>query len=277
MPIPRLALLVVAFAVFASPSFAAIPGPTLAREDTMRTSVPEVLVRAPRITLEEILDRVARGEARRESLIADQQFTATVRVVRGAVKDDPARLLEERVMRIYRKKPDRVRTVPLRHWKNKPDRRGEVQVSFQSDMSEEIVNFAFRPEARRDFRYKIVGRELLGNRVIYRIAFEPSSPLRRGEPSGLVWVDTNEFVIVRQEVDFERSPVPLLIKNIDRMVIERRRVQGHWVLQRVLLRAQTTVPLPTVGRSFDLSIHFDNYAINRGIADALFEEKGATP
>ena len=35
-----------------------------AREDTMHTEVPEVLVTAPRITLDEILDLVARGEAR---------------------------------------------------------------------------------------------------------------------------------------------------------------------------------------------------------------------
>jgi hypothetical protein len=277
MPIPGLAALVVAFAVFASPSFAAVPGPTLAREDTMRTEVPEVLVRAPRVTLDEILDRVARGEARRESLITDQQFTATVRVVRGAHQDEPARLIEERVLKIYRKKPDKVRTVPLRHWKSKPDRRGEMQVDFRSDMSEEIVNFAFRPESRRDFRYRIVGREILGSRVIYRIAFEPRSPLELGEPSGLVWVDTNEFVIVRQEVDFERSPVPLFIKNIDRMVIERHRVQGHWVLKRVMLRAHLTLPFPTVGRSFDLSIHYDSYALNRGIDDALFEPGKVTP
>ena len=38
----------------------------------MRTSVPEVLVSAPRVTLDEILDRVGRGEARRDSLLADQ-------------------------------------------------------------------------------------------------------------------------------------------------------------------------------------------------------------
>ena len=50
----------------------ASPGPTLAREDTLHTEVPEVLVRAPRVTLAEILDRVARGEARRESLLTDQ-------------------------------------------------------------------------------------------------------------------------------------------------------------------------------------------------------------
>ena len=53
-------------------------GPTLAREDTLHTEVPEVLVAAPRVTLDEILDRVARGEARRESLLTEQAFTAAV-------------------------------------------------------------------------------------------------------------------------------------------------------------------------------------------------------
>ena len=50
------------------------PGPTLAIEDTMHTEVPEVVVRAPRVTLAEILDRVARGEARRDSQLVDQSF-----------------------------------------------------------------------------------------------------------------------------------------------------------------------------------------------------------
>ena len=77
-------------------SVAASPtsGPTLAVEDTMHTEVSEVLVRAPRVTLEEILDRVARGEARRESLMVDQTFTAALRVVRNVSSPKPELLME---------------------------------------------------------------------------------------------------------------------------------------------------------------------------------------
>ena len=267
-------------AALAAPCAAAEPssarGPMLAIEDTLHTEVPEVLVRAPRVTLDEILDRVARGEARRDSLLRDVAFTATLRLVRDTEGGKTPQLLEERVSRVYRKKPDRVRTVQLRLWQPKPPKHAEAEVSFGSSTGEEIVNFAFRPEARKDFRYHIVGRELFGDHLVYRIAFEPRSLLGATAPGGLVWVDTRDFVIVRQELDFSRSPAPLILKGIDRAVIERREVDGHWVLRRLILRARFTMPVPRFGRSFDIAIAYDDYAINEGIDDGLFV-KGARP
>ena len=250
-------------------------GPTLAVEDTMHTEVPEVLVRAPRVTLDEILDRVARGESRRDSMLRDQAFTLTLRMARDPGGGKDIELMSERVLRVYRKKPDKVRTVTLREWTARPDKDNDdgPRVNVRSRMDEQIVNFAFRPDARRDYRYRIVGRDLLGNRLVYRIAFEPRSALDPTMPSGLVWVDTNEFVIVRQELNFERSPVPLFIKDLDRLVIERQRVEGYWVLKRVLMRASLSIPIPTFGRAIDMGILYDDYALNAGIADSLFEAR----
>lgn len=255
------------------------PGPTLAVEDTMHTAVGEVLVRAPRVTLGEILDRVARGEARRESLLTDQSFLATARVVAHAdERGKPPELMSETVFRVYRKRPDKSRATVLRRYEAHPPKdqrpRAKVEVRFGPDMSEEIVNFAFRPQARRDYRYHIVGRDIVGGHVVYRIAFEPRSLLTPGQPRGLVWVDTNDFVIVRQEVSFERSPVPLFLERIDRLVIERTQVAGHWLLKRVLVRATATLPLPRLGRSFDLGLQLDDYALNTGLPDSLFAPHG---
>jgi len=272
LPLMPPTLLIAALLAVPAPT----PGPTLAVEDTMRTEVPGVLVRAPRVTLDEILDRVARGEARRDSLLRDVAFTATLRVVRDPDGDKGPRLIEERVSRVYRKKPGKVRTVPLRVWQLKPPKRADAEISFSSSTEEEIVNFAFRPEARKDFRYRIAGRDLLGDHLIYRIAFEPRALLGATAPGGLVWVDTRDFVIVRQELDFSRSPAPLLIKGIDRAVIERQEVDGHWVLRRLLMRARFTVPVPRFGRAFDIAIQYDDYAINQDVPDSLFS-KAARP
>jgi hypothetical protein len=170
-----------------------------------------------------------------------------------------------------------VRSVPLRQWQKDEEDDKRIELRFSPSMGERAVNFAFRPEARREFRYRILGRDLVGDHLIYRIAFEPRSPLDPSDPSGLVWIDTNDFVIVRQEVDFRRSPAPLFIKGIDRMVIERRRVDDHWVLWRVLMRVAATLPLPLVGRSFDVSLLFDQYAINQGLDDAFFEGPSESP
>jgi hypothetical protein len=146
----------------------------------------------------------------------------------------------------------------------------DVNVRARAGMDEEVVNFAFRPEARRQYKYRILGRELVGGHLVYRIAFEPRSLLDPARPRGLVWVDTNDFVIVHQELIFDRSPAAPFIKNVHRVVIERQNVDGYWVLKRVLLRAETTIPLPQVGRSFDFSLRFDDYVINRGLPDSLF-------
>jgi len=247
------------------------PGPTLAVEDTVYTSVPEVLVRAPRVTLNEILDRVALGEARRDSLLSDQAFSFTMRLVGHVGGKREPRLLIETVDRVYRKKPDRVRAVRLREYRYKEKQRESVQAEFNAGMSEEIVNFAFRPEARRDYTYSIADRAVVGHHVIYQIDFEPRSKLAFDKPHGRVWVDTNDFVIVREELHFDRSPAPLFLKDIDRVVVERGRVDGFWVLQRVLVRMRMTLPIPTIGKSFDLSLMYDDYALNRGIDDALFD------
>lgn len=269
------AAFVLALALLATPASPPAPGPTLAVEDTMHTEVPEVLVRAPRITLDEILDRVARGEARRDSLVRDQSFTATFRVVRHTADPKKApELFQETVAKVYKKRPDKARSIRLREWYREPpkkegDRGASIQVRASTD--EEIVNFAFRPEHRRDYTFRIVGRDFLGGkRMVYRIAFAPRSSLDFENPSGLVWVDTNDFVIVRQELTFERSPVPLIVKGIDRMVIERERVDGIWVLSRVLMRVRASLPLPKVGRSFDFSMRFDDYRLNQGLPDSLF-------
>lgn len=263
-------LLTPAFAIGAagSPAFGAA-GPTLAREDTMSTQVAEVLVSAPRVTLDEILARVARGEARRESLITDQAFRLTLRVLSNTLGESP-RLEQETVEQVYRKKPRLVRVVHLREWKRKPNSKHGADIRVSAGMGEEIVNFAFRPESRREFNYRIEGRDIVGGHLIYRIAFEPKSRLDPTTPSGLVWIDTNEFVILHQEVRFDRSPAPIFLKGINRLVVERQRVDDSWVLKRVLMRAQATIPLPQLGRAFDFAILYDDYRINSGLDDSLF-------
>jgi hypothetical protein len=260
----------------------ATAGPTLAVEDTMHTEISPILVSAPRVTLDEILDRVARGEAHRDSLLRDRSFLVTVRVVGHTGAGGKPELLEERVTQVWQRRPDKVRQAELRHWMKHPPKKDDgdngvkVEVGSGAGMSEEIVNFAFQPAARREYRYRIVGRELLGEHLIYRIEFEPRSPLALDLPGGLVWVDTRDEVIVRQEITFRQSPIPLFLRGIKRMVVERERVGDLWVLSRVLARIETTIPIPHFGTSFDFGIQFTQYALNQGVPDSLFTT-GAKP
>ena len=67
------------------------------------------------------------------------------------------------------------------------------------------------------------------------------------------------------------------LKDVNRIVIERQNVAGYWVLKRMLLRAEATLPLPKVGRSFDFSMSFDQYAINTGLPDSIFARPALQP
>src|SRR5262245_52041744 len=247
-------------------------GPTLATEDTMRTDVSTVLVRAPRVTLEEILDRVARGEARRDSLMRDQSFTATLRVMRDVEGKRGPILFAESVTKVYKKKPDKLRTIELRQYQERPEKDGDddLESGFSPSMGEEIVTFAFRPANRKNFRFTIEDRKLLGDHLVYTLAFEPRSALAVYEPAGRVWVDTKDFVIVRQEIEFRQSPVPLFLKDIKHMVVERTRAGEFWVLSRVLVRMELTVPIPRFGRAFDFAMGLGDYTVNTDLPDSLF-------
>lgn len=251
-------------------------GAVLAIEDTMRTEVPEVMVRAKRVTLDEILDRVARGEARRDSLLHDQTFTATLRVRRNTVGTARPELWSESVYRVYKRKPDRVRAVELRRVRLHDDE-DDDGATFTPGMGEQIVNFAFRAENRDRFRFTIEDRHVLGDHLVYTIRFEPRSSLTPYEPSGRVWVDTQDDVILRQELAFAESPVPLFVKRIPHMVIERTEVDGTWVLSRALVRLEFTVPLPKLGRSVDFTMAMSEYELNRGLPDSLFTGTRSRP
>jgi len=259
-------------------------GPLFAVEDTIPVPsalLPVQIVSASRVTLDEILRRVAEGEARRDSLMHDQSFTmlAALTYLEDGKGGAPATKRQwESATQVYRKKPDKVRTVPLKSKSEfKDDDGASVQVG--PGMGEELVTFAFQPRTRARFDFRIGQRHLLGDRVVYVIDFVPRSKLDN-LPTGRAWIDTKEFVIVRQEFWYrDRSPSPLFFKSIDSCVIERTQVDGRWwVMSRVLARVQVTslarfmarLGKENVAPTVDFSLALRDWKVNRGLDDALF-------
>lgn len=283
---------------FAPAAFAATPGalprspllgvpggPTLAAEDTIpipSALLPTVFVKAPRVSLDEILKRVAEGEARRDSQMVDQSYTLLARITYldadGKAPTGAKKKLEY-ASKVYKKRPDKVREIPLRQSSDIKQKDDNVRVDAGPSMREQIVSFAFEPRTRARFHFKIDDRKWIAGHIVYVISFLPRSAVD-DLPEGRVWVDTNDFVIVREEFWYRgRSPAPLLFKRIDSCVVERTKIDRQWwVVSRLLARIQLTSaarfmaklakePLtPTV----DFVASQTDWKINQGIDDAVF-------
>ena len=288
LPLRPLAGPIAAAALLAgTATLAGAGGPALAAEDTIRLasgSLPEYVVRARRVTLDEILRRVVEGEARRDSLMRDQAFTRVLRVVYRFDADDstkPAKRKFEEARRVFKKRPDRFREVLLRRQVEGKDD-NDIQIGSNRGMGEQIASFAFEPRARSQFRFTIRERHWIGGHVVYVVAFEPRSQLDP-LPAGQVWIDTNEDVIAREEFWYrDRSPAPLFVERIDRCVVERTRVDGKWwVISRLFGRVRLAGPallLAKLGRArvsptVDFSALYTKWQVNRGLSDSLFVDR----
>jgi hypothetical protein len=272
--------LVALAAAFVAPLARAQGSPTLAIEDTMRVDLPQVDVHAARVSLDEILDRVARGEARRDSLMHDQAYTMVAFLTYvDTTKTPPVRKRQwESSSRVYKKQPNKVREVPYRT-KTAFKKDDNVSVSTGPGMREQLVSFAFEPRARSRYKFTIEQRLFVGGHLVYVLGFEPKSkidPL----PSGRVWVDTNEFVIGREEFWYrDRSPSPVFFKSIDSCVLERTKVDGQWwVLSRLLARVELTSAARFMAKAarqslppiVDFTVVMQDWKVNRGIDDKIF-------
>lgn len=270
-----------------SPLIGAPGMPTLAREDTIPVPsalLPTFVVTAPRVSLDEILRRVAEGEARRDSLMLDQSYTLLARITyldADGTAPTGAKKKLEYASKVYKKRPNKVREIPLRRTtdfaKKKDD--DNVEVSAGPSMREQIVSFAFEPRTRARYKFRIDDRKLVGGHVVYVIAFSPKSGVD-DLPEGRVWVDTNDFVIAREEFWYrDRSPAPLFIERIDRCVVERSRVDGKWwVITRLFGRVRLAGPITAlanlgktrVSQTVDFSALYTDWQVNRGIPDSVF-------
>lgn len=219
------------------------------------------------MSLDQILDRIVAGEARRDSLIHDEVFDVYVRMLaRDPGAESPVRTLVSQVSRVYRQQPRLKREIIV-----KRSGREDMEISAGQGMRERIIKFAFDPALRKLYRFRIVGRDFAGGHIVYRIEFEPRSDFYK-LPTGRLWVDTNEFVILREEFWYRgSSPAPLVFKSLDNFVVERTRVDGrYWVISRVMGRVTFALPILGIPPQGDMVISYHNYRINQGIDPKMF-------
>ena len=256
------------------------PRPAFAVEDTMAipvTVLPDFLVEADRVTLDEILRRVAAGEARRDSLMVDQEYTLVGVITYLDKSGQSAKRKREVASRVYKKRPDRYREIPLRTSGDE-----EIEISSNAGMNERIASFAFEARNRSRFDFHILGRRIVDGHIIYEIGFTPKSRFD-ALPTGRAWIETNDYVVIRQEFAFtDRSPSPLFLKRIDSCVVEREKVDGQWwVIRRLLARVTLSDPARALGKVAredipavaDFVAELTNWRINQGVDDSIFEDR----
>ncbi len=234
------------------------------------------------MTLREIIDRCVEGEKTKLAGHHDMTATATVRTLalwkKKKLVADAAYLMyeDDEGLRKSVRLGDARRKYKLEDGAWVPDKDEKeddspVEVEF-SDEGKGLSEVPFFLEDQADYRFTLLERNLEGDHVIFKIAFEPRSPFKP-LPSGTVYVDTDAFRIIHEEFTFDKqNPMPLLIKGIRRVSREWRRLPtGEWVVSRVMaevdFHGSWTRLIP---ERVTIALVLDDYRFDRGYDPARF-------
>lgn len=270
---------------------------TFAEEDTVDFSrvfhLDPIEVEAHRLKIAEIVDRCIRREEAQQERIRAHNYTQTTRVVfmLGGHDAPPRKLMvEENTDRVYLRRNGRSASVPLVRdrytiengvrgpWEE--DDEGGAQVGIEVD---DLETLPFYLEDRDAYEFAIVGRDVLPDRLIYRIHMKPRSDFDIAA-EGTIWVDTTEFQILREEFSFgDRVPFPVAVSGIGPVVRERERVGDEWVWKRLLVRVDLKlgwmrIVEKNVPDRIEFLVTFEDHELNDAAVappgNAVFEDAG---
>jgi hypothetical protein len=274
------------------------PPPVLATEDSIRQyELPEpIRVRATRVPLLEIIRKAQEGERHKYDGLSTLAFTQLVKVTISFEKPKPRTEIHEVVQRIYYQAPSSWREVTLRDEEYEIDADGVrkplddttgpggkkkrgVRIDVDSDEEERDADrdagrgLARLPDYldRLDrYDFEILHRSVRPDQVVYEIGFEPKSDFEI-LPKGRMWILTGRYQVVREELRFNKLPMPGILKDVDLVTREWQEIDGRWVQKRITGRALIGLPgflrAPT---QIEVSVSFDQYAFNPTLDPALF-------
>jgi hypothetical protein len=247
-----------------------IPRYIFAVEDTLDLppffEMREQEVVGERLTIGEIVERCIQGEEKRRARIARHSFTQIVKSIMhvGGYGENARKLLiVEDVQRVEFIQPDSNRTVLLKHDEYAMEKGHRVPWDREKERSRVDIRYSdlndlpFYLEEKEAYRFQIVSRRLMEDRVLYEVKLEPRSEFAIA-PSGRIWVDTAGFQILREEFDFgDKVPMPLFVKSIGPFIRERERIGDVWVWKRFLVRVDLRIGwVPFLGEDVPDVIEF---------------------
>jgi hypothetical protein len=199
-------------------------------------------VRGDRMKIGDIVQRcIEREEELRDRIETYEATVVSKTIYRIGPGEDPKRtMVVEQVEKLFFRQPDIERTVPLKRDVYEIED-GERKAWDEEDAALEIGyrdfnDLPFYLADAADYDFRILSRDIVGDRVIYEVSLKPRSDFEIA-PEGTIWIDASNFQILREEFDFgDRVPLPIFIKRAGPFVRERERVGDLWAWRRILIR-----------------------------------------
>ncbi len=247
-------------------------GPYVAAPDTM-------IVTAERENLAAVVAAVGRRMREADQRAAPYSYTAeTVRRDRfGPADTTGVTVVYRTVTRLNRDRDGSVRRVILAQSTRRYEDGTLVWESRQQDPGPAtwreparplLDSLPFAAGAADRYDYQVLQRQLVGNTLLYRIAFSPRNPFDR-LPSGEVWVDFAGWVMRRLTAHMDPGTTPtMLLDEVPLYRLEQERRDGLWLPVDVhLVMNLKPSPLVTTPRAMDIRVKITEVAVKGSLDD----------
>jgi hypothetical protein len=246
--------------VLAVPAWAQDPGGN-AETDTLGSSPyhsETVVVSAPPVTVDEVIEAIARRMERDNALMTDYEYTTLITQV---LRDKPGvesndYKIEEFALRHHFSRELGSQVAKLWERSREFENGQQIEDKVDEEMTAEflpvqdsvIEAMPFSSHGGHRYNYNILDRQLVGNNLIYKIGFEPKNKFE-AMPKGTIWVDYSNWVIRKFEAEMtDVVPYPLFMKSVPVYRMSQERFGEVWfpteVYMHFILRDVPFVPLP---------------------------------
>ncbi len=242
--------------------------------------VPDtMLVTADREDLAEVIAAVGRRMRAADLRAAPYSYTTeTIRRDRfGAADTIGVTVVYRTVARMSRDRDGSVRKILLVSstrrfedgvlvWESRQDDPGSAQ--WREPARPLLESLPFAEGAADRYGYQVLARQLVGNTLLYNIAFEPRNPFDK-LPSGQVWVDYAGWVMRRLTAHMDPGTTPTALLNsvpVYRVVQEQR--GGLWLPVDIhLVMELKPSPLVTTPQVMDIQVKITDVEVHGDVDD----------
>ncbi len=254
--------------VYAAPSNS--PADTLSTDPS---SSDTVVVSAPQVTIEEVIEKITRRIKRDDYLMASYEYTTLItQVVREKPEEAGGNYkIEEFAMRhnFSREMGDQIAKLWERSRKFEDGEQvedetdEEITAEFLPVQDDLVEEMPFSSTGGHRYHYQILDRLLVGNNLIYKISFRPKGKFE-ALPSGTIWVDYSNWVVRKFEARMtDTVPYPMFLESIPVYRMSQERFGDFWFPTEIFMKIKLrNVPLVPIPDNVELRVSLQDVVIN---------------